>query len=128
MRVIPITIDDVKILHEESLRQFGGEAGILSEGNLQGCCDRQTNIFYGIEQFEGIFQKAAALMECLNKRHIFVDANKRTAIQGVHLFLDQNGWNFKPNNQTIEISLRLARCECDITELEVWIQSCSTPK
>jgi death-on-curing protein len=127
LSIIPLTVEDIIILHENAIQQTGGSSGVLNRGNLESCCKRLTNTFYGIEQFPSIFQKAAALMECINSWHIFVDGNKRTALQAVHLFLDFNGWEFKPDNNAVSISVNLAKGNYNIVELEAWIQRCSTP-
>lgn len=127
MSVISITPQDIILLHENTIQETGGTPGILSRGTLEACCKRLTNIFYGLEQFPSIFQKAAALMECVNSWHIFVDGNKRTALQAVHLFLGYNGWRFKPDNNTVSISIDLAKGSCNIVDLEAWIQKCSAP-
>jgi death-on-curing protein len=125
---IPITLNDLKILHNTVIKETGGEYGIFSAGVLQACCDRLTNEFFGFEQFSNIFHKASALLEGINKWHGFADGNKRTALQAVHLFLELNGWQFNPDNLAVNLSLQVAQCKHDISDVEAWIQNCSIPK
>jgi len=127
LRVVPITLDEIRRLNQTAIDQTGGEAGVLNHSTLQNCADLITNEFYGIEQHTGLFTKAAALMECISLGHAFVDGNKRTALLAVDEFLDRNGFMFIPNNMTVDISIKTAKGELSIKELETWIRNCSRP-
>jgi death-on-curing protein len=58
---------------------------------LHSAAHRPMLRLFGQEQFPTLLDKAAALLESLAYHHLFADGNKRTAIQAVTLFLEQNG-------------------------------------
>jgi death on curing protein len=128
MGIIPITSEEIKKFNKIAIEQTGGELGIVNESVSQDCSDLLTNQFFGLEQHVGVFRKAAALMDCISLRHGFLDGNKRTALLAVEEFLFRNGWIFLPDTKTIEISIKTAKGEVTLDELETWIRSCSKPK
>lgn len=76
-------------LHEMSLAQFGGAAGLRDEGLLESAMDRAKNLAHYSEP--DIADLAAAYGYGLAKNHAFVDGNKRAAFLAVGLFLRLNG-------------------------------------
>jgi death-on-curing protein len=125
--VIPITSDEIRSLNRIAIHQSGGELGVLSQTILQNCADLITNEFFGLEQQKGLFRKAAALMECISLGHAFLDGNKRTALLAVDEFLDRNGFMFIPDDLTVDVSMKAARGEMSIADLETWLRKCSKP-
>jgi death on curing protein len=76
-------------LHEMSLVQFGGAAGIRDEGLLESAMTRAENLaHYGTPDIADL---AAAYGYGLAKNHAFIDGNKRAAFLAVGLFLRLNG-------------------------------------
>lgn len=61
---------------------------------LNSALRRPFLMLFGEEQYPTIMDKAAAYFESLAYHHLFVDGNKRTAIQAVELFLSRNGMSF----------------------------------
>ena len=69
--------ESVLTLHEQSLAQFGGSAGIRDEGLLDSALGRLQNLLgYGKPP---LFDLAARYAYGLAKNHPFIDGNKRTA-------------------------------------------------
>lgn len=48
--------------------------------------------FFGVEQYQSLFEKAAMLLYLLAKGHCFPDGNKRVAILAAIVLLDINGY------------------------------------
>jgi death-on-curing protein len=128
MGIIPVTSEEIKKFNKIAIEQTGGELGIVNHSVSQDCSDLLTNQFFGVEQYVGVFRKAAALMECISLRHGFLDGNKRTALIAVEEFLFRNGWIFSPDTKTTEISIKTAKGELTIEELEIWLKNFSKPK
>lgn len=85
--------ETVLILHEQSLANFGGSAGIRDEGLLDSAMGRPQNAFaYGKPT---LFALAASYAFGLAKNHPFIDGNKRIAFITAVLFLELNGWMFE---------------------------------
>ena len=80
----------LELLHDESLAEHGGAAGLRDEGLLESALARPLNLAaYGAPDTH---QLAAAYGVGLAKNHPFVDGNKRAAFLAVGVFLSLNGW------------------------------------
>jgi len=85
-----ISIEDVIRLHELSIKFFGGSSGVRDTEMLESALARPFQTFGGVELYESIFEKSAALLESLVKNHPFVDGNKRTGFLAVLMLLRKN--------------------------------------
>ncbi|MEK7529198.1 MAG: type II toxin-antitoxin system death-on-curing family toxin [Patescibacteria group bacterium] len=88
-----ISVGQVVAIHDSLVKQFGGSHGIRSKELLESAVFRMQASFDGIDLYQDIFEKAAALFESLCKNHPFVDGNKRTAFTATATFLEVNGYN-----------------------------------
>jgi death-on-curing protein len=128
LECVTLTVQDIITIHDTIIEHRGGSYGVLKKGLLNSCVERPTFRFYGLEPFDTIFLKAAAMMEAINEWHIFADGNKRTALYTGVLFLEKNGWIFQPDSMTDPIMRRGAKAELIIADFGYWIESCCTPK
>ncbi len=79
----------LELLHDESIAEHGGAAGIRDEGLLESALARPLNqAAYGSPDVATL---AASYGVGLAKNHPFVDGNKRVAFLAVGLFLALNG-------------------------------------
>lgn len=79
----------LELLHDESIAEHGGAAGLRDEGLLESALARPLNLaVYGEPD---VAELAAAYGVGLAKNHRFVDGNKRAAFLAVGLFLALNG-------------------------------------
>ena len=85
-----ISIVVVIRLHELSIKFFGGSSGVRDTEMLESALARPFQTFGGVELYESIFEKSAALLESLIKNHPFVDGNKRTGFLAVLMLLKKN--------------------------------------
>ncbi len=77
------------LLHDESLAEHGGAAGMRDEGLFESALARPENpAAYENPDFAAL---AASYGVGLAKNHPFVDGNKRAAFLAVGLFLALNG-------------------------------------
>ena len=78
------------LLHDESLAEHGGAAGIRDDGLLESALGRPLNLdAYGTPDFADL---AASYAIGLAKNHAFVDGNERTAFLAAGVFLHLNGY------------------------------------
>lgn len=124
MRYIYLSVDDLINIHATILELTGGTPGIANRGILEACYEKPKTKIGQREIFPDIISKAAALMEAIIKWHPFIDGNKRTALQAIKIFLDDNGYDFKLNSRTIEICIKIAKCELSNNAIKEWIGSC----
>jgi death-on-curing protein len=103
----------VLTLHEQSLAQFGGSAGVRDEGLMDSALGKPPNLFaYGKPT---LFDRAASYAFGLVKNHPFIDGNKRTGFIVAVLFLELNGCQFFASE--VDATVRtLALAAGDMTE------------
>ena len=114
------------LLHDESLAEHGGAAGIRDEGLLDSALARPMNmIAYGEPD---LAELAASYGVGLAKNHAFVDGNKRAAFLAVGLFLRLNGHrlNATPAAATVAM-MDVAAGTLNEADFADWIRRHSAP-
>ena len=115
------------ILHDESLAEHGGAAGLRDEGLLDSALARPLNLLaYGDPDAADL---AAAYGLGIAKNHAFVDGNKRAAFLSVGLFLALSGYrlNAAQADATLTV-MSLAAGDIDEAEFARWIRANSAPR
>ena len=110
------------LLHQESLSQFGGAAGLRDEGLLDSALGRPINK-YTYEGWNDLAVLAAAYGFGLVRNHLFVDGNKRAAFLAVGVFLAINGQRLtaKPID-AIEAVMSLSAGRMEEARFADWIR------
>lgn len=110
------------LLHDESLAEHGGAAGMRDEGLFESALGRPQNLAaYENPDFAGL---AAAYGVGLAKNHPFVDGNKRVAFLAVGLFLALNGYRLVAGQvDATRTMLAVAAGEMSETDFAEWIRS-----
>ena len=81
-----LTVNEVIVIHEYLINEFGGSSGIRDLAGLESALARpQTGHYKNIEE------ESAALMESLAINHPFIDGNKRISFFVTDIFLRLNG-------------------------------------
>ena len=112
----------VLMLHEQSLAQFGGSAGVRDEGLLDSALGRPRHRFaYGKPT---LFDLAASYAFGLVKNHPFIDGNKRTGFIVAVTFLELNGLRFGASEVDATVrTLALAAGEMTETAYSAWLKA-----
>ena len=112
----------VLLLHEQSLAEFGGSAGIRDEGMLDSALGKPENLFaYGKPN---IFDLAASYGFGLVKNHPFIDGNKRTGFVTAVTFLELNGYKFHASEADAAVrTLALAAGEMSEAAFADWLKA-----
>jgi len=119
-----LTKETVLVLHEMSLKQYGGDVGIRDHGLLESALAQpQSGIASGyLHRFP--FEMAAAYGFHLARNHPFFDGNKRTAWLAANLFLELNGWELSvAANDAVAMMLAVAAGETDKSSFATWIEA-----
>lgn len=66
-------------------------------GLLDAAVARPRTTVFGVDAYDGLFPKAAALLQLLARNHALIDGNKRTAWAAAWTFLYVNGIELDPN-------------------------------
>jgi death-on-curing protein len=111
------------LLHQESLAEHGGRAGILDEGLLESALARPRQL-WSYEARSDLARLAAAYAAGLVRHHPFVDGNKRVAFLAVGLFLGLNGFQLLADQvDAARTVLALAAGEMDEQGFAAWIRT-----
>lgn len=112
----------VLLLHDESLAQHGGSAGVRDEGLLDSALGRPENLFaYAAPT---LFDLAASYAFGLVKNHPFIDGNKRTGFVTAVTFLELNGRILIASEVDATLrTLALAAGEMSEAEFSAWLKA-----
>ena len=115
------------LLHDESLAEHGGRAGLRDEGLLDSALNKPLNLLAcGEPDFADL---AASYASGLAKNHPFVDGNKRAAFLAVGMFLYLNGYRLQTSQAGATLTvLGLAAGEISESDFADWLRRCAVPR
>ena len=87
-----LTVDEVLALHSRLIATSGGSLGLRDPNALDSAVAQPQMTFSGIDLYESIARKAAALGHSLISNHPFVDGNKRVGHAAMEVMLLLNGY------------------------------------
>ena len=118
-----LSVPDVLTIHEDTIRQEGGLAGVRDLDLLVSAVMMPQQQFGGSYLHEGIAAMAAAYLYHICQNHAFYDGNKRTAALSTLVFLDANGVTSLPEPEELErVTLSVAAGEMDKSKLTEWMR------
>jgi len=97
-----LTVEIVRQIHAEALKQFGGLKGIRDENLLASAVLTPRSTFGGKSPYLDVIEIAAAYLFYLCSNHPFLDGNKRTAMMTAIVFLRLNGIEPGPDSEQWE--------------------------
>ena len=97
-----LSVDIVREIHAEALRQFGGLDGVRDENLLASAVLTPQSSFGGKSPYTDIVDVAAAYLFYICRNHPFIDGNKRTAMMASIIFLRLNGIEPRPDSERWE--------------------------
>ncbi len=116
-------------LHEEELRDTGGEPGLRGDQGLDllESALAQPFVTFGEEYLHtDMFEMAAAYVFHISKNHPFVDGNKRTATVAALAFLEMNGISLDMDDDNLaDIVERTVRNEAGKNDLANFFRAAS---
>lgn len=126
--------DDIRLIHSLVSDQWKEDGEPIppfttaNSHNLDALIKTPKSDYFGVEQYPTLESKAAIIFYTLNKKHLFLNGNKRLSVACLLIFLFINGKRLQtePGEMT-EKALGLAKTthESDFgvikNELETWI-------
>jgi death on curing protein len=111
----------LELLHDESLAEHGGAAGLRDEGLLESALARPLNLAaYGEPDVHAL---AAAYGVGLAKNYPFIDGNKRAAFLAVGMFLALNRWRLTASQADATLTmLAVASGQMDEPTFARWLR------
>jgi death-on-curing protein len=97
-----LTVEIVREIHAEALKQFGGLRGVRDENLLVSAVLAPQSSFGGKSPYADIVEVAAAYLFYICCNHPFLDGNKRTAMMAAIVFLRLNGIEPLPDSENWE--------------------------
>lgn len=102
---------------------YGGSLGLRDEQSLLAAIARPWQALFGQEHFASPFEKAAALMESIIRRHPFVDGNKRTATASATYLLSTFGYELEAKQEELEdFAVAVAQGEFETVDIALWFE------
>ena len=118
-----INLRVVKAFHDRQINEHGGLAGLRDEGLLLSALSRPENAYHYSDPKPDVAELAAVYGFGLAKNHPFNDANKRTALIAIRLFLKLNGYDLVASPEDkYKMIIRVAASEISEYELALWIR------
>ncbi len=118
-----LSVGDVLMIHEDTMRNEGGLAGVRDLDLLVSAVMLPQQQFGGNYLHGGLAAMAAAYLYHICQNHSFHDGNKRTAALSALVFLDANGVTCLPGPEELErITLGVAASETDKDQLTAWMR------
>jgi len=119
-----ILLEDILLLHEFSIKDFGGASGVRDIGLLQSAIARPFQTFSGEDLYPTPFEKAAAIGESLINNHPFVDGNKRTGMLAMVAFLMENGIKVNAAKDSLyTLTISISTGEIKFNEIVHWLKN-----
>ena len=116
-----LTKEGVLALHDQTIADHGGLAGVRDEGLLEAALARPQNRFL-YETERDLPTLAAVYAAAIAANHPFIDGNKRAALFAAGVFLEKNGlWLAADQVDAALTILKLAAGDLRESELAVWI-------
>jgi len=117
-------LPEVLFFHTVSIELYGGSEGVRDRESLLAAIARPWQASFDREHFSSPFEKAAALMEFIIRRHPFVDGNKRTATASGSYLLSTFGLEVQADQQELEdFAVSVAEGNLEFGEIALWFDN-----
>ena len=118
-----LSVDDVLVMHEDTLRHEGGLGGVRDLNLLDAAVAMPRQQFAGQYLHEDLPAMGAAYLFHLAQNHPFHDGNKRVAALACLVFLDSNGVKRLPPARDLErVTMSVADGKLAKTEVMDWLR------
>ena len=95
--IVYLTTNQVIAINTVQIRLYSPQeqVGVKDPSLLESAINRPKQSVFGNDAYPSIYEKAAALFESIAKNHAFHNANKRTALASLIVFLKINHYRWK---------------------------------
>ncbi len=94
--IVYLTTNQVIAINTVQIRLYSPQeqVGVKDVKLLESAINRPKQSVFGDDSYPTVFEKAAALFESIAKNHAFHNANKRTALASLIIFLKINHYKW----------------------------------
>lgn len=125
MTVKYLTSREISIINAFQIENYSPkeQMGIKDRKALDMAINQPMQSVFGKELYPSLEEKGAILMINLIKKHPFYNANKRTAMMAMDIFLQSNNVEVEyPVSDGIELVVKIAMYDSkDFDELKEWV-------
>lgn len=119
-----IDLKTVLIIHQRSIKLYGGGTGIRDEGTLLSALGRAWQTFDEQELYPSPVEKASAIFESIIINHPFIDGNKRTAYVLLRTTLYLYGFDVMAfEDEKYEMTIKASSGIIHFEEIKEWINN-----
>lgn len=118
-----LTAEELLFILELLLTEFGGIRGVTEAGygRLETVVSVPQQTMFGVDLFEDLPSKAAALTHAITRNHPFSDGNKRVAVVALVEMLERNGATLTATNDEVYEFAMAAAKKLDREEVSAWV-------
>ncbi|MDA8907120.1 type II toxin-antitoxin system death-on-curing family toxin [Planktomarina sp.] len=118
-----INLRVIQAFHDRQINEHGGLPGLRDEGLLLSALSRPENAYHCSDSKPDAAELAAAYGFGFAKNYPFNDANKRTALIAMRLFLRLNGYDLAASlEDKYKMIIRVAASNISENELAQWVR------
>jgi death on curing protein len=118
-----ILTEDVLMIHENSIKDFGGSHGVRDIGLLESAIARPFQTFAGEDLYPSPFAKAAAVGESLIINHPLIDGNKRTGVVVMIALLNEYNLQVNAHNDSLyQFAISISTGEIKFDQIVEWLR------
>ena len=115
--------EQILLLHEEVIEQYGGSHGIRDEKLLDSALSVPFQSFGDFEFYPTVLEKAVRLCFGLVMNHPFIDGNKRVGAAALLATLKVNNISYRADRGELsEVILSLSSGKIDYEDLLRWVR------
>jgi death-on-curing protein len=116
-----LSIGQVIGIHNDIIRDFGGEPGLRDPATLD-------YVIYRVNRSRDMYRKAAIALHGICCGHPFVDGNKRTAFVTADNILQENHQRIHASNEAVVgFMLEVASYTHSAASVELWLKKNTAP-
>ncbi len=95
-KIVYLTTNQIIAINTIQIRLYSPneQVGVKNAGLLDSATKRPKQSVFGKDAYPSVYEKAAALFESIAKNHAFHNANKRTALASLIVFLKINHYQW----------------------------------
>ncbi len=118
-----LSVQDVILIHADTIEHEGGLAGIRDHGLLESAVMMSREQFDQAYLHRTLAEQAAAYLFHICRNHPFNDGNKRTAVMAALMFLNVNSVDSLPKSGALEkLTMACAASKIDKSEVTAFFR------
>lgn len=118
-----LSVDQIVSLHHQLTLATGGLDGIRDIGLIESAVNSAFEVYFGVDQYPRLEEKATRLCFALVKNHGFLDGNKRIGVFAMLVFLDINDCSLNlTDDDIVRLGLGVASSELNYEDILRFIE------